>query len=641
MHDKLRILLVEDSEDDAMLLLHHLRKGGYTIDYKRVETAESMAVLLKEDEWDIVLSDYVMPHFNGLDALMMLKESGHDVPFIIISGTIGEEIAVEAMKSGAHDYLMKDHLTRLIPAIERELREAKSRAERKQAENQLRILSRAVDQSPAMILITDTDGAIDYVNPKFTEVTGYSSMEAIGKNPRILNSGKMAESFFKEMWETISTRKTWSNEMINKKKNGVLYWASTSISPIVDKNGIITHYVGLSEDISEKKKIEEELIIAKERAEESDRMKTAFLHNISHEIRTPMNSIVGFSDLLVSNFDNKENLEQFSQIIKQRSSDLLEIINSILDIATIESGQLPVRLGNCNLQDVFEDLSHFFGEYQQRTGKQSIEFIINSLPVASDFVIRTDAVKLKQIFINLITNAFKYTKSGRIEAGCKLEDDYHLQFYVSDTGIGIPKDAQKSIFERFVKLNPEHYTLQDGTGLGLSIVKELTEMLGGTVWFESEPGKGSTFFFNIAYEMVLSTPHPKSASTDSKNELFKNYTILVVEDDPGNTLFLNHLLSGLGFTVVYTQSGMEAVDLASKLPIDLVLMDIALPDISGYEATRLIKEQNQNLKIIAQTAYATQEDIQKSFDSAFDDHISKPYNLNKLLPILKKHLKLK
>jgi len=245
---------------------------------------------------------------------------------------------------------------------------------------------------------------------------------------------------------------------------------------------------------------------------------------------------------------------------------------------------------------------------------------------------------LKQIFINLITNAFKYTISGRIEAGYKLDENYHLLFYVSDTGIGIPKNAQKSIFERFIKLNQENYTLQDGTGLGLSIVKELTEMLGGTVWLESEPGRGSTFFFNITYEMMLSTPHPTPISIDSKNEIFTNCTLLVVEDDPSNTLYLNHLLSGLGFTLLYTPSGMEAVDMALKLPIDLVLMDIGLPDISGYEATHLIKAQDKKVKIIAQTAYATPEDIQKALDSGCDDHISKPFNLNTLLPMIKKHL---
>jgi PAS domain S-box-containing protein len=499
-------------------------------------------------------------------------------------------------------------------------------------------LSRAVEQSPAMILITDTEGSIEYINPKFTEVTGYSQTEALGKNPRILKSDKMSESHYKGMWDTLKAGKTWSNEMINMKKNGDFYWVSISISPIFDKEGTITHYVGLSEDITNKKKTEEELIIAKEHAEESDRLKTAFLHNISHEIRTPMNSIMGFSELLVSNFDNKENLKQFAQIITQRSSDLLEIINSILDIATIESGQLPVRLENCNLRDVFDDLRLFFSEYQQRIGKQAIEFSMKSSPESSDFVIKTDTVKLKQIFINLITNAFKYTISGRFEAGYKLDENYHLVFYVSDTGIGIPKNAQKSIFERFIKLNQENYTLQDGTGLGLSIVKELTEMLGGTVWFESEPGKGSTFFFNMTYEMILSTPHPTPASINSKNEKITNCTILVVEDDPSNTLYLNHLLSNLGFTLLYTPSGMEAVDMASKLPIDLVLMDIGLPDISGFEATRLIKAQDKKVKIIAQTAYATPEDIQKALDSGCDDHISKPFNLNILLPMIKKHL---
>jgi len=250
-------------------------------------------------------------------------------------------------------------------------------------------------------------------------------------------------------------------------------------------------------DITERKIVEKELIKAKEKAEESDRLKTAFLQNMSHEIRTPMNAIMGFAELLPDNFNNKQKLELFSGIINQRCSDLLNIINDILDIARIESGQLPLAVVNCTLGNVFDDLKLFFMQYRERMGKQHIELIIQPYCDLHTLVVSTDELKLKQIFINLISNAFKFTEKGKIEMGCKKDEIQGLIFYVSDTGIGIPKDKHSLIFDRFTQLNAVQSRLQSGTGLGLSIVKGLVSLLGGKIWLDSEPGRGSTFYFTI------------------------------------------------------------------------------------------------------------------------------------------------
>jgi PAS domain S-box-containing protein len=278
-------------------------------------------------------------------------------------------------------------------------------------------------------------------------------------------------------------------------EKGTPKWVRTT-GRIIQRNDHKTLF-GIMQDITERKKAEQELIEAKEHAEESDRLKTAFLQNMSHEIRTPMNAIMGFSDLLYENADDKEILKTYTDIITQRCNDLLDIINDILDIAKIEAGQLPINIEECNLKDLFLDLDLLFTEHQKRTGKVNIEFNLKNYP---DVVILTDKGKLKQIFINLISNAFKFTETGKIEGGCKMNKNNQILFYVSDTGIGIPAEKQKLVFERFEKLHQSLKMNIGGTGLGLSIVKGLVNLLGGEIKLKSEPGKGSTFSFTLAYK---------------------------------------------------------------------------------------------------------------------------------------------
>lgn len=253
-------------------------------------------------------------------------------------------------------------------------------------------------------------------------------------------------------------------------------------------------YAFLNKQLNE---INKELIAAKDKAFESDKLKTAFLQNMSHEIRTPMNAIMGFSELLVKQFDNKEKLQHYTNIIHHRCSDLLQLINEILDIAKIESGQIPVDYQECNLLLLFEELEAFFNGYRDKINKGHVEFSIMLPDSTGEMVLRTDIIKLKQILINLISNAFKFTDSGKITAGCHLPENGKLEFFVSDTGIGIPEDKHDFIFERFSQVHVGDTRSYGGTGLGLSIVKGLVELLGGTIRVKSEPGKGSLFTFDV------------------------------------------------------------------------------------------------------------------------------------------------
>jgi PAS domain S-box len=431
---------------------------------------------------------------------------------------------------------------------------------------------------------------------------------------------------------------TYIDDMVVERPDGSRITLEVFGTPITDETGQVWASLVSFTDITHRKKTEQELIKAKERAEESDRLKTAFIQNMSHEIRTPMNAIMGFSELLNEVFDKKDKLEMYSQIINHRCRDLLDIINDLLDISRIESGQMKVSYGKCDLDLLFADLSEFFNEYRKRLCKEYLEF---ELSCFCDFKVpffSTDVGKLKQILINLITNALKFTEHGKITGGCKWYDTQTLLFYVKDTGTGIPADKQEKVFDRFIQLNESRNSTIGGTGLGLPIVKGLVNLLGGEVFLESEPGKGSTFSFTIPYRPI-EVPHSHETQTDeSVNTGFSNQNVLIVEDDHFNAMYLQEILTQTGLMPHLATTGKEAMEKALNLPVDLILMDVRLPDTSGYEITRQLKQHNPELKIIAQTAYASPGEIQKAMDAGCNDYISKPINKELLIKMMNKHL---
>ena len=364
---------------------------------------------------------------------------------------------------------------------------------RKLAEKELRKLSQAIEQNPVSVVITDSKGTIEYTNPRFTEMTGYEASEALGQNPRILKSGMMEPAFYAKMWETIKSGKTWNGELINKSKSGKLYWANKSISPIIDEWGKITNFVAIGEDISEKKKNEAELIKAKEKAEESDRLKSAFLANISHEIRTPMNGILGFAELLKEPDLDPENQIEFLEVIEMSGQRMLNIINDLIDISKIEAGETTLRIKKININRMLRELHLFF---MPEGNKKNICIDIHfDLPEDESFI-ETDSTKLNQVLTNLIKNALKFTECGSINFGYHLKGSM-FEFFVTDTGAGISHDQKDLIFERFRQSSLNLTRKYEGAGLGLAISKAYVELLGGSIWLESEFGKGSTFYFKL------------------------------------------------------------------------------------------------------------------------------------------------
>jgi len=996
--------MLEDLPSDAELIKHEIKKSGIQFIDQIVETREGFIQAIQNFNPDVILSDYSLPNFNGMQALVIRAELAPSTPFILVTGSINEETAVEVMKFGADDYLIKEHIVRLGEAIRTAIEKKEIIHLKNVAEEKLKVLQRAVEQNPASIIITNIKGEIEYVNPKFTQLTGYSLDDALGQNPRILKSGTTTPEEYKRLWEVITSGNEWHGEFRNRKKNGEFYYESASISPITDEKGNITHFLAVKEDITERKQVEEalsksqkefqnyfnsssvglsvtspdkiwievnqklcdlfgytkeeligltweklshpedlsanlelfqqaldgkiasyeiekrfirkngsiayvilsvvcehnkdgsvhhflssyiditrrkqseeqiktlskaieqsptsiiitnaegkiefvnakftslmqysledvkgknprifnpghapadmfqtmwetlqagsiwqvesmnrkkdglsfrenviisplmddygrisnyiiiseditekkeidkklkllahslesigecvsitdtddiifyvnesfqqtygyteneligkhismlrplgmeaeyaltifqetrnggwrgelvnrrkdgtlfpillstslikdenditisligvaiditerkklldDLVNAKVKAEESDRLKTAFLHNISHEIRTPMNAIVGFSEFLTEPDLSIEKRNHFIDIIVQSSDQLLSIITDIISISTIEAGQEKIREKEVNINRICNLIND---QFQARAQSLNVDLHYNTGLADNEANFITDETKLIQILTNLVGNALKFTKQGSVDFRYEVKGN-QLEFYVKDTGIGIPPEMHNEIFNRFRQVETTSARQFGGSGLGLSISKAYVELLGGKIWLTSEPEKGSTFYFTLPLKAANSQiASAKQSAEDLKVDLKKLKTILIAEDQDSNFQLLEELLSGLNVNIVRAINGLEAVEISKIKPINLILMDIKMPEMDGYEATKLIKEFSPNIPIIAQTAYAMNEEMEKALQAGCDSCIIKPFKKIDLLAIIKKY----
>lgn len=357
-------------------------------------------------------------------------------------------------------------------------------------------LSNAVEQSPASIVITNIDGEIEYVNPIFCQVTGYDIEELIGKNSRILKSGKQSAIVYKDLWQKISSGEKWEGEFYNKRKDSSYYWESASISPVFNDENSIIGYLKVALDITEKKQIEAKLTHALLKAEENDRLKTAFLANLSHEVRTPLNGLLGFTDFIGDVNLTDEERKEYGSIIKDCGNQLMSIMDDILDASLLEAKKLQINVESIYLDPFLSGLKSLHTvEAEKKKLSVKLNYMFNP-----NFEIHTDKGKLLQVLNNLIRNAIKFTEEGEVLIGCESLKDSVL-FYVQDTGIGISPEYQKVIFNRFRQIENHLIRQHGGIGLGLSISKGIVELLGGELWVESDVGRGSKFSFTIPQTM--------------------------------------------------------------------------------------------------------------------------------------------
>ena len=549
----------------------------------------------------------------------------------------------------------------LFYTIWRDISERK-RAEEvlKASESKFRTLGKAIGQSPVSIVITDADGNIEFVNDEFVVSSQYTLADVTGRKPRIFNVGLLPQPEYDAMWEALRNGDIWRGELYNRKKDLTHYFEEVSISTMQNPDGSISNYILVMEDITEKKKILDDLMVAKDQAQESDRLKSAFLANMSHEIRTPMNGILGFTELLKEPDLADDQRMYFVSIIEKSGERLLNIINNIIDISKIESGLMKPSFSEINVNEYLNNILAFFN---QEAETKNIKLTSKpGLPFEEAFI-KTDSEKFYAVLINLVKNALKYTDTGFIEFGYKrvvetqciasLQHTEYLQFFVKDTGIGIPKDRQEAIFERFIQADIVDKMARQGAGLGLAISKAYVEMLGGRIWVESveenlSVGKegGSTFYFTLPIDPSI------KAGSNTEIEILNpvkevqinpevsGLKILIAEDDETSSELISIMVRKFGNEIIIAETGTEAVEACRNNPdIDLILMDIQMPEMSGYEATRQIRQFNNEVIIIALTAFALAGDREKAIKAGCNDYISKPVKKDELIGLIQKYFK--
>jgi PAS domain S-box-containing protein len=521
--------------------------------------------------------------------------------------------------------------------------------ERKLHEEELRKLSQAIEQNPVSIIITDTEGNIEYVNPRFCKLTGYAANEVIGKNPRILKSGDKPPTFYQNLWKTIKEGEEWTGEFRNQKKNGELFWEFASISPIKNSAGETTHFLAVKEDITDRKKVENELKAAKEKAEEMSRLKSIFLANMSHELRTPMVAILGYSEILKNEIDNRD-LKTMSLEIYESSKRLLNTLNLILDLSRIEANKTVINLNELDVNKIAADE---FNVYKNLAEKKKIDYKI-FLP-DKPLAILTDERIFRQIINNLLSNAVKFTNKGGVTLTVSAEQAgkaKNIIIKVSDTGIGIPRDSIDLIFAEFRQISEGLNRAFEGAGLGLTITKKFVDMLNGRIDVDSQVGKGSTFTVRLPLltkanvQFTELEPSIESDPNQIKIEFSENIPaeslpqLLLIEDDPSNAGVIKFFLAGK-YNLDMVSTGEEGIEFTKRKNYDAILMDIDLGfSISGLEAVKRIRELPgyADKPIIAVTALAMKGDKERFLAEGCTHYLAKPFKKEQLLNIIKEAL---
>ncbi|MBI5107402.1 MAG: GAF domain-containing protein [Rhodocyclales bacterium] len=532
--------------------------------------------------------------------------------------------------------------------------------QRRRTETLLRKLSLAVEQSPESIVITDLDARIEYVNEAFLAATGYARQELIGQNPRLLSSGNTPPETYVVMWAELSAGRTWKGEFVNRRKNGEDYVEFAIITPLRLADGHISHYVAIKDDVTEHKRLGQELDAhrnhledlvalrtrelteAQQQAEAANHAKSAFLANMSHEIRTPMNAILGLTYLLRQDSVDDRQAERLKRI-DGAGRHLLNIINDILDLSKIEAGRIQLENVEFAPASLFDNVATLIGQAARDKGI-ALSIDIAELPP----LLRGDETRLRQALLNYAANAAKFTARGRIELRARILDttanDLLLKFEVADTGIGIAPEQQARLFHIFEQADSSTTRRYGGTGLGLAITRRLAELMGGSVGVDSVPGQGSCFWFSARLGHAAGTLHavpaPVATNTHRLHSSFHGARILLAEDNPLNCEVALEVLSSVGLVADTAGDGRVAVDKARVGGYDLILMDIQMPEMDGIEATLAIRAlpEGGDLPIVAMTANAFSDDRARCLAAGMNDFVAKPVDPEQLYATLEKWL---
>lgn len=501
-----------------------------------------------------------------------------------------------------------------------------------------------LQSSPDAIIVLDRDGNIIDFNRAAPQIFNYKEDDFYTTRlPELFEEDEFIK-FTGKISSLIDNNVSFRNENFLMKKN------NSEEIPVEISAGIVgttkdhdsISIVAIIKDITERSRYEKELKHARIRAEDADKLKSSFLANMSHEIRTPMNAIVGFSNLLTESDVTEDEKLEYLNYITMNSATLLTLIDDIIDISKIEAGQIKIKKTSIKLSDLFEDIYATSLEQKKIFDKINIILIKEIEEELKNTVILIDYIRVRQIFINLINNALKFTEEGHVKFGAKLSEYFNIKvinFYVEDTGIGIKEKDTQLIFNQFVKIESNNEVLKRGTGLGLTISKKLVTLMGGKITVKSEFGKGSLFNFSIPYKVTKSKPLKKEETQKHIENEWNHLTILIAEDEYTNFKFLETVLKKKNPTIIRAINGLEAVNhIKENKKINIVLMDIRMPEMDGYEATKQIKLIRPKITVIAQTAFAMNTEREKIINAGFDDYLAKPVSKNKLIKIISKYI---
>ncbi len=583
MTDSIRILLVEDSPEDAELILQHLRDNGISFTSDHVVTFQGFISALSKGPWDLILSDFSLPGTNGMEILRELRNQDQDLPFILLSGVLDEGAAVEAMRQGANDFLIKGHLSRLVPAIEREMKESELRRKQRRFEEELRLLHTAIGQTPDMVLITDPEGRIVYANAAAESITGFRREEMLGQNPRLFKSDQHDAGFYRSMWEALLRGETWKGHIVNRRKDRTLWDAESVITPVFNVRGELENYLCTARDITLERRLQGLL-------EQSQRLETigTLTSGIAHDFNNILMPVLGHAELGLGRAPGDPKLTHDLEVIQASANRARDLIRQILTFSRQDVGNLaPIDFQNLLSESL---------KLLRATLPTSLAFDLELQ--AQGHSVLGDPTKLHQIILNLCTNAAHAMRgrAGRLtvrlssrhlaETSCcmniLLEEGDYLCLEVADTGKGIAPEDLDKIFLPFFTTKPAN----EGTGLGLSVTHGIISAMGGGVEVTSQLGVGTCF------KVFLPTTGKGSPArkTDSDAALQGTGHILLVDDEQALLDMLHTSLSQMGFRVTSRQDPKQALQAFLKAPgsFQALVTDQTMPGMTGVQLAGFI-----------------------------------------------------